>query len=739
MVRGRSPNRLRLTRATWVTLLLVLVTVSSIAVGIASQRASLAAWAAPASLEKVSTGDHLATPAPLGAPTVAGFATTVQSQISSSDPTPSNPSNPLDLSVAVAPSQICAYDSSDCPVGNPQARVTLQAAADVAPTPYWPNVQIAFVIETTAYDGVYYHYWGYPGTDPCADSDNRMGLPCEESNGVPFFMQNAGSIAAAIQENNPHSKVSFAMVDFFGTDCGDWDDCGDSYKYHVDISTFVPAADFGAAVTETLKDGVFAGGFSGVVGLDDNFLHSPSITALYGAIIGSGLTWSEGTHHVIVLMGSTAPRDPSYDEDYYVSPFDPCCAGSQALGWTCEPAYQFATGSSPNCEGWVHSQDGNPNDSIAALARTSPTCTDSVGHTCTIDVIDYWTTPTDPYSEGWPVHPAYNSGTQDGPGAPRVIENADHILEAGCDMAAATGGTWDGPSYWTCPNGDAGSLEYVPHGPYLKPNTNNPTLYQALRDIGFGPVYQTLVANGTKTPMFQYLPIGSVHVAPNPDFTASCSTPTGYLPTCQQVPTNLSVNGVPYLGWNWSTVAGTNAMYVGDTWTASFNIIANGPPFFEGVPVDACVTADCRAGSSGSVDGLFTSANYRTPAGTPGENGSTTVVQSFPLGVVTVEISATNGPPPTGPPPPPPTPPGIPVATPPALPVGNPVATINSVGVSNVSLQATAAGFLGAGFTQVSLKNRPIAMKVAAKSGAVTSKFDAGLKGSGGPGVGRFE
>ena len=56
----------------------------------------------------------------------------------------------------------------------------------------------------------------------------------------------------------------------------------------------------------------------------------------------------------------------------------------------------------PNCEGWVRSQDGNPSDSIAALTKTSPTCTDSIGAACTVDVVDYWDTPTDPYSQGWP-------------------------------------------------------------------------------------------------------------------------------------------------------------------------------------------------------------------------------------------------------------------------------------------------------------------------------------------------
>ncbi|MCI4367363.1 MAG: hypothetical protein L3K08_06395 [Thermoplasmata archaeon] len=643
----------------------------------------------------------------------------------------------MSLSTSVAPQKICSNEVNTCSASTGTARVTLTASATESPKPYWPNVQVAFVIETTAYDGVYYHYFGYPGTDPCARGTSD-GLPCEESNGVPFFIANAGSISAAIQANNPHSKVSFAMVDYFGTNCGDWNDCGDSDQYHVDLPTFVSASEFGGAVKQTFQDGEFGGGFIGIVGLDDNFLHSPMITAMYGAVIGSALDWSANTHHVIVLMDSTAPRDPSYDENYYVSPFDPCCSGFQALGWTCEPSYTFAIGASPNCEGWVNSQDGNPNDSIAGLTRTSPTCTDSIGHTCTVDIINYWTTTTDPNSEGWPLHPAYSSGTQNGPGAPRVQENTNHVLEAGCALAAATGGTWDGPSYWSCPNGVTGGLEYVPHGSYDHPNTNNPTLFAALRSIGFGPVYSTLVANSTGQPLFKYVPIGNIRVAPNPQFAASCQTPNGFIAACPRAPTNVSDGAPGTIGWNWSNTPSENALYVGDVWTASFNIVAVGPPYFTIVPVDACVTSDCRAAGSGSVSGEYTAATYRLAGNSSVDNQ--TIIQSFPVATLVVETSPATALPVTEPPPPPPTPPGIPVGLGTPLPVGNPVPVVNSVGVANVSLQATAAGFLGAGFIRVATKNRPIA-NVNIRAGAsksFRSKFDGGPDTQGRSSVGRF-
>ncbi|MFI5414156.1 MAG: hypothetical protein ACHQ16_00565, partial [Candidatus Lutacidiplasmatales archaeon] len=590
----------------------------------------------------------------------------------------------LTLGVSASPLSICAGGVTTCPAGTAQSRVTLSASALTAATPAWPNVQVAFVIETTAYDGFYWHYYGYPGYDKCAVSNGGDQPVCEESNGGPAFIANSQSIANEIAAANPHSNVSFAMVDFFGTDCGDWNDCGDSSKYSVDVPQFVPAADFGGAVNQAYSSGTFGGGFISIVGMDDNFLHSPSITALYGAIIGSNLDWSPNTHHVVVLIGSTAPRDPSYVEDYSVSAFDPCCGGSQPLGWTCEPAYQFAIGVMPNCEGWVHSQDGNLNDSIAGLAHTTRNCVDSIGHTCTVDTIDLWTTSDDPLSAGWPT----GHGSGGGPGGSKTLTNTEHVISAGCDLAEATGGSWDGPSFASCPYGATGTLAYVPHGPVQTPNTVNPTLMQALRGISFGPIYQTLVANGSNAPMFHYTPFGNIRLSPTPQFTAQCTTAKGSVPGCQHTPTIQSFGTLQTLSWNFSVFPKYNALYVGDEWTASFNVVASGPPTGM-VPVDACITTNCRGGGSTSVDSQYTWAYY-----IPRSNGSS-VFQSFGLAQVNVELAAT-GPPATGPPPGfPAAPPGfgLPVATP--NPVGNPNATPALVGVANLSLNAASAGFLG--------------------------------------------
>jgi hypothetical protein len=647
---------------------------------------------------------------------------------------------PLLLGTSASPASICALNSTTCSAGTGDARVTLTASAASSPKPYWPNVQIAFVVETTAYDGDADHYNAFLGSDPCAVATNDQGPLCEESNGVPFFIQNAGSVAQAIQAANPHSNVSFAMVDFFGTDY-DWNDGPfDSWKYHVDIPDFVPAYDFGAEVHSTFQAEQMdeASGWGCICGLDDNFLHSSSITALYGAIIGSGLDWSEATHHVLVLMGSTAPRDPSYPENYWVSGYDTCCTSPTEYSGTCEPSYVFSDGVMPNCEGWVRSQDGNPDDSIAALTQTSPTCTDSIGGVCTIDVVDYWDTPTDPYSQGWPTNQntvrvemgGTNPAGSDGPGGYFVVADSANILLAGCDLAAATGGSWSGPAYWTCPDGQPGTLQYVSHGPMSSPDTDNPTLFTALRQISFGPVYASLVANGTGHPMFTYVPPPNFAVSGSPEYAAACSTPSGYFSTCQTIPSVFRVNGVTYLGWNWSTNKSRDQLYVGDTWSASFNVVNTGPAYSED-PVLACVTTGCLAGGSGPVGGLYSQVSYSPP------NSTSVITQSFPLATVNVIGPSGVGPPPIVPPPAPPIPPAAPivVGTPTPVLVATPTTVVQ--GVANVSLQATAAGFLGAGFMRVGLKNRPIAMKVAAKSGAQNSKFDA-EKGRKDTGIGRF-
>ncbi|MHB8351185.1 MAG: hypothetical protein ACYDFT_00580 [Thermoplasmata archaeon] len=602
---------------------------------------------------------------------------------------------------------------------------------------------MAFVVETTAYDGVFDPNVFDPGYDPCALAG---GAVCDESNGVPFFVAHAQQIAGAIQAANPHSQVTFAMVDYFAT-LDNFDD-GDGLEYHVDIPSFIAADQFGSAVAGSFQANVLAGGYIySDSDLSDNILHSSVITALYGTIIGSGLDWSPNTHHVIVWMGSTVPRDPSFTVNYYPSSSDYSAYCQNCMSSGCEPPYSFGAVQSPPCEGWVRSNNGNVSDSIAGLARTAPECTDSIGRVCTIDVIDLYNGVTNPYSKQWVA-----GRTNGGPNSVLSWRDATTILLAGCALAAATGGTWNGPNYFSCPDGQTGQLQEVPFGSPFTPNTANPTLLAAFRGIGFGPILTTLVANGTHEPIFQFAPYGSVQIAPasdgGPNWTSECTLGNGVTwggpahCVAQPVQTNITGGGFSggvysTYGWNWSDNASTNQMYIGDVWSVSFNVIANGPPFAT-VPVDACtVSPSCAVAGSQAVAGMYSWAAYL-----PITNVST-VIQSFPVAVLTVEVTPVGPPPVAFPPPAPIVPPPIPLAIPPGIPVISPIGIAAQVGVANVALQAATAGFLGAGFISVTQRNRPISMAVAALSGKnknPQSRFEAGPKQSGGnSGIGRFE
>ncbi|MCI4362396.1 MAG: hypothetical protein L3J77_04300, partial [Thermoplasmata archaeon] len=555
-----------------------------------------------------------------------------------------------------------------------------------------------------AYDGTYDSQGGVPGREYCADSSLRQ--PCEESNGVPFFVANAGHIAASIASSNPRSSVTFGLVDFFSTgDAYDKDQSItaeglESVAYHVDVGTPVPASEFESAVTGTFQANVLDGGWIyPTLNFGNNILHSDSITALYGVLMGQGITWLPNAHHVLVLIGSTAPRDPSYIQNYCVSPsaaWRYACYGAQGpYSSGCEPSYNFGDIASPSCVGWIYSQNGDPNGSIAALSRSAPDCADSLGGKCTIDTISLWTTPTDPLSMGWP------GAVDAGPGGQLVVTNVVKVLSAACDLALATGGSWDGPSYFSCAGGAIGDLQFVAHGPDTAPDTANPSLAAAFHGISFGPLQSDVIAVGGNDSMFRFVPFANVRPDPNLQPQTICATPNGPRADC---PGPFYQNGSTYesLNWNWSETPAQNVLLGGDTWTASFNVIAVGPPY-KSVPVDACTVTLCAAAGGGPVAGMYTSARYLTPSNLD------PVVQSFPLALLRIVYGPEASVPSTTTPA---APASFPSPVPPTLPLAPslPPTPVAPTSIAALSVQALGAGFLGAGFTRVAMKNRPISV-----------------------------
>ncbi|HEV8049965.1 MAG TPA: hypothetical protein VGP88_05180 [Thermoplasmata archaeon] len=622
------------------------------------------------------------------------------------DPAPSvtTGGGTLSLGISVTPGIICVSNNLACPSDQRSARVTLQAVAPALVTTYYPAVQVVFLLETTAYDGTYDGSLGVPGREYCADSSAHQ--PCEESNGVPFFVANAGTIASAIANANPRSAVTFGLVNFFSTGdaydkfSADGAQGLESVAYHVDVGIPVPPSQFQSQVAATFQSEVLNGGWVYPdLNFGNNFLHSDSITALYGVLLGYGISWLPNAHHVLVLIGSTAPRDPPYVQNYCISPSAAwryaCYGAGGPYSAGCEPAYDFGVGVSPQCVGWTASQTGDVNNSIAGLAHSIPNCADSLGKRCTIDVVDLWTTPTDPFSLGWP-------GTVDGgPGGPLVAQNVGRVLSAGCDLAAATGGSWDGPSFFSCADGTIGDLSYVPHGSATAPDISNPSLLSAFKGVSFGPLTSDVIATGGNSSIFRFVPFANVRPAPNLAAQTLCLTPYGTRNDCPG-PTYKNGTDFESLNWNWSSVPSQNILYGGDEWIASFNVVAVGPPYGS-VPVDACITSVCAAGGSGWVDGTFTLARYY-----PGISLSE-VNQSFPLAVLRIvygpqaTIPGGTVPAPTGVPPPPPS------AVVPVIPAPIPT-TAPGANIASLSVQALGAGFLGAGFTRIAQRNRPVAV-----------------------------
>lgn len=697
----------------------------------------------------------------------------------------------LDLGVDTTPGAVCVSPTTSCSAETDTARVTVSATASPHGPADWPAVQVLFVLETTAYDGTFdYASTGETQQNPsiylAVCSPAYPYQLCDEANAVGAFVSNASGIADSIQAAHPATAVTFGLVDYFATH-DQWGNPNGS-EYHVDLGNFVPAGQFESAVDRTFLTQVLNGvPVMKDSGLGENFLHSSSITALYGALSGAGLAWSNDTHHVIVWIGSTVPRDPNYVVNYCVS--QSANANHYATNVTkpgcyssgCEPSYNFTpTLRSPACEGWVLPQDGNPNDSIAALARSSPDCRESLGGSCTIDMIEVpggadWAGGYDPNNGPyfWLPNGTMPGSTSDGIwgclnwgsgtcskdgiiATQQIWQNVNRTRDASCDLAMATGGSWDGPrtsgfwpaslpgspkpNFWTAPevcSGTVGDLQPPPTaGPDLwsgpcvysgSPvcdrgteyfNESNPALISALFRVSFGaPPYSLAARGAAQRPMFTFVPFGNVQLDPYLGATVTCQSALPLPGGCDASVRLLSLGATTALAFNWSSDPNLNVMQAGDVWEASFNVMGVGPPYGVPVPADACIAPGCSAAGSQPVLGVYSWADY-----TLATNGSS-VIASFPLAQLIVENTpAPSSPPSTQPPPQPPggQSPPIPAPIPSPLPVNQPIPVPSVAGVAGlISVPAVAAGILASGMTRIIIRGRTVAMRVAVKAGPI--------------------
>ncbi|MGI0132614.1 MAG: hypothetical protein ACREDK_05935 [Thermoplasmata archaeon] len=98
------------------------------------------------------------------------------------------------ISATISPTMVCAGGGSNCSASQGVARVTL--ASQLGLINNFSSYQVAFVVDTTPYSGVYDATAGEPGSDHCAATPGSYS--CEESDGAPLLIHNSSKIAAAI-------------------------------------------------------------------------------------------------------------------------------------------------------------------------------------------------------------------------------------------------------------------------------------------------------------------------------------------------------------------------------------------------------------------------------------------------------------------------------------------------------------------------------------------------------------
>ena len=573
----------------------------------------------------------IATHAPPARPSGVG------SQCNSLQPT--SPQPVLMPAICVSPATLCQPGTLPCSSLPAQAHVRLWVNASTNSS-VLPWVQVVFVTETTLYDGVYDpstgdYGSGQNGADPCKG-------PCEESDGVPFLINNIANIAQGISQKNTgsgsSSHVTFSMVDYFSNydpsspGADDHDD-GDGSAYNVDVSTFEPATQFASTVTTMAQSNpstLFGGGcpsqgwnYNTKVYCDsdfsDNFLSSSMITALYGALHGSGLGWmnNASTYHVIVWMGSTLPKDPSY-KGYWCTTYNDAASACPDATRTSEPAYSYGNG--------LTSPAGLTLSNITALAKQEHVIIDAIDlpdgmdELASRDLVN--TTATTTYSQ---------------------VDVKD-VLSAGCYLAQQTGGSWEGPTPgrsgigFTCaaaPSGSngAGNLTntFRTSSNINDGWTNNPSLAWALTNINFPPFkFSYNVSGQMKEGSFLFIPAENFSMGPG-GFAYSCwHNGLNIAAACQGAWSHSIGRGH---GWSWPLAD----MYPGDIWSVEFNVSVD-PDFpasevNTSIPIDLCLNSTQWSGCAGTGGPPYSTVTYTNYSGN-------LVQQSFPPGYVKIAPSS---------------------------------------------------------------------------------------------------
>ncbi len=537
--------------------------------------------------------------------------------------------------ICVSPATLCQPGTLPCNSLPAQAHVQLWVNASTNSS-VLPWVQVVFVTETTLYDGVYDpstgdYGSGQNGADPC-------GGPCEESDGVPFLINNIANIAQGISQKNTGSSssshVTFSMVDYFSNydpsspGADDHDD-GDGSEYNVDVSTFEPATQFASTVTGMAQSNpstLFGGGcpaqgwnYKTKVYCDsdfsDNFLSSSMITALYGALHGSGLGWinNASTYHVIVWMGSTLPMDPSY-KGYWCTTYNDAATSCPDATRTSEPAYTFGSG--------LTSPAGLTLANITSLAQQEHVIIDAIDLPDGMDELasrDLVNTSADTtYSQA----------------------DVKDVLSAGCYLAQQTGGSWEGPTPghsgigFTCAAAPPGSNGAGNLTNTFRTSTNindgwtnNPSLAWALTNINFPPFkFSYNVSGQMREGSFLFMPSENFSMGPG-GFTYACwHNGLNIAAACQGAWSHSIGRGH---GWSWPLAD----MYPGDVWSVGFNVSVD-PEFPSSevntsIPIDLCLNATQWSGCAGTGGPPYTTVTYTNYSGS-------LVQQSFPPAFVKI-------------------------------------------------------------------------------------------------------